>query len=122
MRDRYASDATATMSPPQLVVALYDALALDLVRAEQAITTNDLGTASDRIVHAEEIVLELRAGLDSSSEWEGAEGLHRLYGYLFETLVDANLGKDGQRVRSCRKLVEPLRDAWKQAATSLVAS
>ena len=122
MRDRYTSDATATMSPAQMVVALYDALALDLVRAEQALTTNDLGTVNDSLVHAEEIVIELRAGLDSRSEWEGAEGLHRIYGFLFETLVDANLGKDPQRVRSCRRLVEPLRDAWKQAATSLVAS
>ena len=34
-------------------------------------------------------------------------------------LVTANLKKDANRVASCLQVVEPLRDAWRQAAASL---
>ena len=58
---------------------------------------------------------ELSSSLDVS-RWEGGEGLQRLYTWLLERLVAANVAKDAAMVAECREVVEPLRDAWHEAA------
>jgi flagellar protein FliS len=72
------------------------------------------------IQHAQEIVLELRATLKVEL-WEGGPRLAALYVWLVQELIQANLKGDVRRVRDCRKVVEPLRDAWREAAASLAA-
>jgi flagellar protein FliS len=115
MRDRYLVDSITTASPPRLLVMLYDRLALDLVRGEQALLAGDRGLASQQLMHAQEIILELRVSLDMEV-WDGADGLAQLYGFLLTELVQANIKGDAARVATCRNLVEPLRDAWREAA------
>jgi flagellar secretion chaperone FliS len=120
LRARYLSDRIATASPQQLLVMLYDRLALDLERGEDALVNGDRQTAREQIQHAQEIVLELRATL-RVEVWEGGPRLAALYAWLVQELIQANLKGDIRRVRDCRKVVEPLRDAWREAAASLAA-
>jgi flagellar protein FliS len=121
LRARYMGDTVATASPQQLLVMLYDRLALDLERAEEALVAGDRDTAHGQLLHAQEIVLELRASLQVDV-WEGGPRLAALYGWVLSELMKANLKGDVRRVRDCRKVVEPLRDAWREAALSLAAS
>jgi len=121
LRARYMGDSVATASPQQLLVMLYDRLALDLQRAEEALVAGDRETSHEQLLHAQEIVLELRASLQVDV-WEGGPRLAALYGWLVSELMKANLKGDVRRVRDCRKVVEPLRDAWREAALSLAAS
>ena len=116
LKSRYMTDSVQTMSPARLVVALYDRLSLDLQRAEAAITEHDVHSAHEMLVHAQDIVHELHAALDTD-RWPPGAGLAALYRYMSELLVLANVQKDAARVAECRSLVEPLRDAWMQAAT-----
>ena len=120
LRARYVSASVATASPQQLLVMLYDRLALDLERAEQALVDGDRTGAHDQLMHAQDIVLELRASLNVDV-WEGGPRLAALYSWVLGELIQANLKGDVRRVRDCRKIVEPLRDAWRQAAASLGA-
>jgi flagellar protein FliS len=121
-RARYVSDTVETVSPSRLVTMLYDALVRDLVIAEETLNgSSDLRQVNDRLVHAQAIVLELQAGLDPS-KWSGGPGLARLYAFLHSELVRANVEKDAVRVASCRLLVEPLRQAWHDAAEALAKS
>jgi flagellar protein FliS len=120
LRARYLSDRIATASPQQLLVMLYDRLALDLERGEAALVDGDRQAAREQIQHAQEIVLELRATL-RVEVWEGGPRLAALYAWLVQELIQANLKGDVRRVRDCRKVVEPLRDAWREAAASLAA-
>ena len=115
LRDRYLADSVNTASPGKLLVMLYDRLVIDLVQGEEALRTGDREQAGDKITHAQEIVLELRTTLDLDA-WTGAAGLANLYGFLFTELIGANIKRDADRVAACRKLVEPLRDAWREAA------
>src|SRR4051812_42621938 len=118
-RARYVSDTVETVSPSRLVTMLYDALVRDLVLAEEQLNgPRDLRVVNDRLVHAQAIVLELQSGLDPS-KWSGGPGLARLYSYLHDELVRANIEKDPVRIASCRLLVEPLQKAWHEAASSL---
>jgi len=121
LRARYLGDSIATASPQQLLVMLYDRLALDLERAEESLTLGDREAARGPIMHAQEIVLELRASLQVDV-WDGGPRLAALYSWLVGELIQANVKGDIRRVRDCRKVVEPLRDAWREAAASLAVS
>ena len=114
-RSRYSNDNLSTASPARLLVMLYDRLVRDLVTAEQATRTGQFGVTTAELVHAQAIVLELRTSLDVDV-WDGAAGLSALYTYLYGELVAANVKKDADRIAACRQLVEPLRDAWREAA------
>ena len=121
LRARYLGDTVATASPQQLLVMLYDRLALDLERAETALVAGDRESANGQLQHAQEIVLELRSSL-RVDVWEGGPRLAALYGWLLTELMQANVKGDRNRVRSCLSVVEPLRDAWRQAAASLAGT
>jgi flagellar protein FliS len=114
---RYASDATQTVSSARLVTMLYDRLVADLVGAEEAMRCNDFAAVGSRIGRAQEILLELHAALDLET-WPEGEALSRLYVWIVGELMQARLKSMPQRVADCRMLLEPLRDAWHEAATS----
>jgi flagellar protein FliS len=121
LRARYLGDTVTTASPQQLLVMLFDRLALDLERAEAALRTRDHAEAARQLQHAQDIVFELLSSLQVDA-WEGGPRLAALYSWLIGELVQANVKRDTNRVASCRQVVEPLRDAWRQAAASLAGS
>ncbi|HKT01393.1 MAG TPA: flagellar export chaperone FliS [Rugosimonospora sp.] len=116
-RSRYLADSVSTASPARLLLMLYDRMILDLVHAEEALRTGDRSTANTRLLSAQAIIVELRASLDLTV-WTGAAGLASLYGYLLTELIRANVHGDADRTATCRLLLEPLRDAWREAALS----
>ena len=120
LRARYLGDSVATASPQQLLVMLYDRLALDLERAHAALTDGDREQAHPLLLHAQDIVLELQSSLDVDA-WDGGPRLASLYTWLVTELVTANVKAEPRRVADCRKVVEPLRDAWREAAASLAS-
>ena len=115
---RYMNDAVSTVSPAKLVLMLYDRLVKDLEDAEQAIGSRSIATASDKLLHAQDIVMELHSGLNVDA-WSGGPGLASLYLWLHGEMIAANVAKDAKRVAGVRKLVEPLRDAWHEAARQI---
>jgi flagellar protein FliS len=121
LRARYLGDTVATASPQQLLVMLYDRLALDLERAQSALTDGDRSAAGVQLQHAQEIVIELQGSLQIDA-WESGPRLASLYTWLLTELITANVKGDLRRVADCRKIVEPLRDAWTEAAASLASS
>lgn len=139
LRDRYLQDSISTASPGKLLLMLYDRLVLDLMQAEEALRataarpsgerptadevlrrSGERERAHERLTHAQEIIVELRASLDVEA-WSGAPGLADLYSFLLTELIGANVARDADRVAACRALVEPLRDAWHEAAVAAVA-
>ena len=115
LRARYLGDSVATASPQQLLVMLYDRLALDLQRGETALTAGDREGAHVQLMHAQEIVLELQSAL-RLDVWDGAAGLSAIYTWLHRELVRANVQRDVTATTACLDLVLPLADAWREAA------
>ncbi len=120
LRARYMNESVATASPQRLLVMLYDRLALDLERGQAALTAGDRIGASELLMHAQDIVLELHSTLVVDG-WDGGPALSSLYNWVYGELVLANVKGDARRVADCRTVVEPLRDAWAEAAASLSA-
>jgi flagellar protein FliS len=121
LRARYVGATVTTASPERLLVMLYDRLALDLDRAQTALAARDRQEAGEQLQHAQEIVLELLSSLKVDA-WDGGPRLAALYKWLLSEMVAANVKADVNRVRSCLQVVEPLRDAWHQAAASLATT
>ncbi|MEV4132501.1 flagellar export chaperone FliS [Dactylosporangium sp. NPDC049742] len=121
LRNRYVSDSVATAPPSRLLVMLYDRLVLDLMIAGQSLEAGDRPTASARIQHAQEIIMELRATLDPTA-WSGGPGLASLYSYLITELVQANVTGDRSKVEAVQSFAEQLRDAWREAAAQVIGS
>jgi flagellar protein FliS len=120
VRNAYSSDTVVT-TPERLITMLYDRLCRDLVSAEAAIERKDRTVAHEVLVHAQEIVFELLSALDVDA-WEGAPALSNLYTWLLRQLVEANTDQDAAKVQHCRTLVEPLAEAWHQAANEVATA
>lgn len=112
---RYVSDATQTVSPARLLTMLYDRLVMDLALAETAMRDEDHETTGNRLGQAQEILLELYATLDLSI-WPQGESLAQLYLWMVGQLSQSRITQQPQLITDCRTLVEPLRDAWHEAA------
>jgi flagellar protein FliS len=121
MRARYLADSIATASPAKLLLMLYDRLVLDLSQAEEALRGPDRAAANERLQHAQAIVIELRTSLDPSA-WDGGPGLASVYTFLLTELIGTSVRADADRAAACRRLVEPLRDAWREAIASASAA
>lgn len=115
LRDRYVQDAVSTASPATLLIMLYDRLVLDLLRGETALRAGQRDAANSQLTHAQDILAELANTLDVDA-WDGAKQLMSVYTYLITSLIDANVRGDADKVAACRELVEPLQEAWQQAA------
>ena len=118
-RNTYMTAAVQTVPPAQLVVMLYDGLLRNIDLAGAALQRRDLEATHTGLVKAQAIVAELDASLDTS-KWPAGEGLKSLYRFVENELITANVAKDAERIRTCRELVAPLAEAWRQAAAAPV--
>ncbi len=120
VRTRYLSDAVATAGPAKLLTMLFDRLLLDIDRGELALRSGVRPDATQHLAHAQEIVAELIANLDLGV-WDGGDRLLSIYTYALSELIEASATADPERAHVCRELLTPLGDAWREAASSLLA-
>jgi flagellar secretion chaperone FliS len=112
-QDTYRRDAVMLATPAQRLVMLFDRLVLDLQRAQNALEEDV--PASAPIGHAQEILVELIASL-RPGVWDGSEQLRALYAWANVRLVEARVQRDPAVVVAVLEVIEPLRDAWRDAA------
>lgn len=121
LRSRYLADSVLSATPARLLTMLYDRLMLDLGRAETAQLGGDWAAASEQLLHAQAIVTELSSSLDLGA-WDGADGLLGIYTYVSTALINANIRRDPALTREAIVLLEPLRQAWHEAAAGTPAA
>jgi flagellar protein FliS len=109
---QYQATQIQTASTGELVLLLYDGAVRFLSRAQAALAERRLDDASGDLVRAQEIVLELVAGLDLERGGALAANLRELYLFIYKTLLEANLRKDGTAIATVLRLLEPVRSAW----------
>jgi flagellar protein FliS len=109
---QYQATQIQTASTGELVLLLYDGAVRFLSRAQAALAERRLDDASEDLVRAQEIVLELVAGLDLERGGALAANLRELYLFIYKTLLEANLRKDGTAIATVLRLLEPVRSAW----------
>jgi flagellar protein FliS len=120
-RAAYMDASVATASPARLLVMLCERLVLDVQRGLDAQRRGDLEASHHQLVHAQDIVLELRASL-RTEECEAGPGLASIYDFLHLQLVRANVSKDPEVTASCLTFVTDLCQTWREAALQTAAA
>ncbi|MCX7993125.1 MAG: flagellar export chaperone FliS, partial [Fimbriimonadales bacterium] len=104
-------------SPARLIVMLYDGAIRFINEAVYAMRQRDYETQNARLQRAQKILAELISSLDFEKGGEVAENLFRLYTYMYNQLVEANLQDSHERLEHVVDLLANLREAWDTIAT-----
>ncbi len=118
----YQKAAVSTVDQRKLIVLLYDGAIKFLSIAVNKLEAGDSYEAHTNLVRGKTIVAELLASLNMEKGGEIASNLQRLYAYMFNELIDANLQNDPLRVTHVIELLKQLRDAWKDLEAPKPAS
>ena len=115
---RYRQIETETADGLDLVIMLYRGAIRMLGQAEDGIQEGATTEVHNWLVRVQDIVNELSLTLNLDAG-EVAVNLRRLYDYMLERLVEANILKDLEPVREVKALLTDLLDAWLDARTGL---
>lgn len=112
--------ATAVMdaSPHQLTQLLLKAAMDKLSVAVGAVERNDIQLRVASIARAIDIVMELKSTLDVEKGGDVAAELDRLYQFVLDQLLDANLQSDPSKLQAAREIIGTIHEAWVQIAPS----
>ena len=89
---QYNNSKILTASPAELTLMLYDGAIKFCNIAIMAIEKKDIVKAHDNIVKVQKIIEEFRSTLDH--KYPVSEDFDRVYVYLLQRLLDANVKKD----------------------------
>lgn len=113
------STGVAAATPHQLVLMLFDGFDTALTQALGCLRTGAVDGKCRAIGRATRIVEEgLKANLDLDGGGALATQLRDLYGYVSLRLLRANADNDASGIEECRRLMQPLREAWASIAPS----
>jgi len=100
-------------SPHKLIVMLFDGAQIALAGALQHMKAGNVSGKGQSISKAISIIDSgLRASLDKSVGGEVANNLDRLYEYMSNRLLLANLNNDPQIVEEVQHLLQDIKSAW----------
>src|SRR4051794_36624309 len=112
--NQYKKTAVQTANRGQLLLMLYEAAIKNVKKATLALDDKDLAGKGVAIGKAHDIINELMNTLDTNIGGDIARDLERLYHFMTEQLVNANIlsskdpGKAKEMLSSVRKLLETL--------------
>ena len=111
---KYMSQVVTTMTPAQLLIALYDKAITELNKAVIFIEDKNIPGAHNSITRVCDIVDSLDASL--KEKYEVSDSLAKMYQYFREQLITANIKKDPEILKSLIPFFQELRDAFDEAS------
>ncbi|MCL4233695.1 MAG: flagellar export chaperone FliS [Deltaproteobacteria bacterium] len=112
----YTRNDVATANRLQLLIMLYDSAVKFMFVAVKRIDAGDLAGKGEYISKALAIINEFRNTLDFGPAPELARNLDRLYSFIADALIDANIRNDKKRLADALKVTNTLRSAWAELA------
>ena len=109
---QYSNNKIMTASPAELTLMLYEGAIKFCNIAELAVEQKDVKKAHANIVKVQKIVDYLRQTLDM--KFEVAQDYERIYLYLGQRLVEANIKKDKAILQEVNMHLHSVRDTWKE--------
>ena len=108
----YKKAAVSTVDQRKLIIMLYDGAIRFLTQATDKMAKAETYEAHRNLIRGKSIIAELLASLNLEAGGEIARNLQRLYTYMFNELIEANLNNDVKRVASVVELLKELRLGW----------
>lgn len=109
---KYNNSKVLTASPAELTLMLYDGAIKFCNIAIMGIEQNDIQKAHTNIRKVERIIEEFRSTLDR--KYAVAEDFDRVYVYLLQRLLEANVKKDKEILEEVNMHLRSMRDNWKE--------
>lgn len=109
---QYNNNKIMTASPAELTLMLYEGAIKFCNIAELAVEQKDVKKAHTNIVKVQKIVDYLRQTLDM--RYEVAQDFERIYLYLGQRLIEANIKKDKSILEEVNMHLHSVRDTWKE--------
>ncbi len=113
--NQYKQTAVTTANRGQVLLMLYEAAIAHVKKATVALEKKDLKTKGTSIAKAHDIINELLNTLDFNAGGNIARDLERLYNFMTEQLVKANLENLKEPLQTVQKLLETLLEGWRGA-------
>ena len=109
---RYNNSKVLTASPAELTLMLYEGAIKFCNIAIIGIEQHNIQKAHTNIRKVERIIEEFRSTLDR--KYAVAEDFDRVYVYLLQRLLEANVKKDKAILEEVNMHVRSMRDNWKE--------
>ena len=109
---KYNNSKILTASPAELTLMLYDGAIKFCNIAIIGIEQKDIQKAHTNIRKVENIIEEFRSTLDR--KYAVAEDFDRVYVYLLQRLLEANVKKDKEILEEVNMHLRSMRDTWKE--------
>lgn len=109
---QYNNSKVLTATPAELTLMLYEGAIKFCNMALMAMEQKDIQKAHTNIVKTEKIIDYLRTTLDMT--YPVAQDFERIYSYLSERLVEANMKKEPELLKEVCEHLRSVRDTWKE--------
>ena len=117
--NQYKHMAVKTASRGQILIMLYEAAIQNVKKATVCIERKDVAGKGKAIGKAHDILNELVNTLDFDVGGQIARDLERLYNFMTEQLVKANLENRKEPLQAIQKLLETLLAGWRGAVEQI---
>lgn len=115
--NQYKETSIKTAGRGQLLIMLYEAAIQNVKKATMAIEKKDLQNKGVYIGKAHDIVNELLNTLDFEIGGDLARELERLYNFIIQELLVANLENSKEKLQAVQKILTTLLDGWREAVS-----
>ena len=113
-KNDYLINQVMSASPNKLIEMLIEGAIKSIKKAEMAIEDKKIEAANNEIVHAQDIVDELKFSVNKEIEGDIPQQLISTYDVVEQELIQANIHKDKNHLEIAVTILNELLDAWKQ--------
>jgi len=113
--NKYRQTSVKTANRGQLLIMLYESAIKNVKKATDALDRKDIATKGQAIVKAHDIINELNNTLDFEVGGAIAKDLERLYQFMTDCLIKANIDNKKEPLQDVQKLLETLLEGWRVA-------
>lgn len=110
----YQQAQFATVDRGQLLLMMFDGAQRFLAQAEQRLPADDVAGFVTALGRAQAVIAELLSTLDHQRGGEIARNLDRLYRFMLDHLVEANLAKSVKHVGQVRRILGIIGDGYRE--------
>lgn len=110
----YQQAQIATADRGRLLILMFDGALRFLAQAENGLRNDRLEEFSSQLGRAQAVIAELLHTLDHKAGGDIAGQLERLYRFMLEHLVEANLQKSVRHVEQVRRVLSIIAEAYRE--------
>lgn len=112
---QYQKTHVETASPEKILIMLFDGAIQFLNKAKAAMEGDNLEEIHNNLIGAQNIINEFINTIDREPSPEVADNLVRLYHYMLDRLVDANMKRDVGAIEEVLEFLRTLKGTWQEA-------